>query len=234
MVGRDGAALGRAPDGKPRAALTASGRVDGRGLQPDGKTVLTGGLDGTARLWDAATARPRAASASRARSWPWPSAPTARPSSRQLGTARAAVGRRRGHPRPTLERSRAGQAVAFSPDGKTVATRATGQEDGAALGRRRTRHGPIPGVSAPSPSPGAVYAVALSPDGKTVADGQPGRHGAALGRGQRHAHRPALEAPGTGHGRGLQPRRQDRPHRQRGRHGAAVGRRRRQARRRHP
>ncbi len=48
---------------------------------PDGKTVLTGSEDQTARLWEASTGKPLGALCSiKGGSMPWPSAPTARPS----------------------------------------------------------------------------------------------------------------------------------------------------------
>ena len=49
-------------------------------FSPDGKTVLTGSReDNTARLWDAATGMPLGPPIrTSSRSWPWPSAPTAR------------------------------------------------------------------------------------------------------------------------------------------------------------
>ena len=134
-------------------------------FSPDGKTVLTGSDDKTARLWDAATGKP--------------------------------IG-------PPLQHQRRVNAVAFSPDGKTVLTgsmtgrRGSGTRPRASPSGRRLQH------------QGEVNAVAFSPDGKTVLTGSWDRHGAALGRGDRQAHRAAAAAPGRGQGRGVQPRRQDR------------------------
>jgi WD40 repeat protein len=44
---------------KPRLVLPHPGLVQAARFSPDGTTVLTGGTDGTGRLWDAATGKPR-------------------------------------------------------------------------------------------------------------------------------------------------------------------------------
>jgi WD40 repeat protein len=98
-------------------------------FRPDGKAVLTGSYDRTARLWDAATGRPLGdplthqdpvvAVAFR------PDGKAVLTGSRD-GTARlwdAATGRPLG---PPLNHQGPVEAVAFSPDGKTILT---GSED---------------------------------------------------------------------------------------------------------
>ena len=55
---QDGAALGRGHRPAHRAALEHQDAVYAVAFSPDGKAVLTGSVDNTARLWDAATGKP--------------------------------------------------------------------------------------------------------------------------------------------------------------------------------
>ena len=95
-------------------------------FSPDGKTLVTGSGDKTARLWDAATGQPlgrpsstRGGVSSVAFS---PDGKT-RPD-RQRRQHGAALGRRHrpAHRRAPARHTGTGQGVAFSPDGKTVLT----------------------------------------------------------------------------------------------------------------
>jgi tetratricopeptide (TPR) repeat protein len=136
-------------------------------LSPDGKTALTGSGDGTARLWDTATAEPlgeplrhRSAVVAVAFS---PDGRTALTGSED-GTARlwdAATGRPVGEPlrhRGPL----AYRAVAFSPDGRTVLT---GSQDGTArLWDARTG---LP-VGPPWRHEAALAAVAFAPTSRAA------------------------------------------------------------------
>ncbi len=158
---------GTPPPASPSAApLTHQGSVDAVAFSPDGKTVLTGSHDGTARLWDAATGQPlgRATDApGRSRRGVQPRRPRG-PHRQPRRTARA-VGRVTGMPLGLpLEHKSDAMAAAFSPDGKAVLT-------GSATARPGSGTPPPASPSAAMTHQGSVEAVAFSPDGKAVLTG---------------------------------------------------------------
>ena len=203
------------------------GRVWAATFSPDGKTIVTGSADNTARLWNAATGQPigeplghqtvvKAVAFS-------PDGKTIADGQLRHGTVRlwdAATGQPIG---PPLRTQAGVDAVAFSPDGKTILT---GSYDKTARLWDAATGQPI---GPPLRHQGAVYAVAFSPDGKTILTGSADRTArlwdADTGRpiGEPMTHRT--------HGlcRGLQPRRQDRRDRELGQDGAVLGRRHRPA-----
>jgi WD40 repeat protein len=138
-------------------------------FSPDGKTVLTGSLDGTARLSDAATGRPLAEPLrhdGEVRSVAFS------PDGKQILTGSEDRSARLWDPAtgkpacPPLTHQRGVRSIAFSPDGHTVLT---GSLDGTACFWDVSTGQPL---GAPLRSPlHEVLAVAFSPDGNRVAVG---------------------------------------------------------------
>jgi WD40 repeat protein/tetratricopeptide (TPR) repeat protein len=155
----------------------------------DGKTILTAGADGTARLWDAATGRPigepmkhpseigvaalspdgkvlvTAGGNRMGRVINEGTQQIAKVKRAVDNTARlwdATTGRSIGEP---LEHRQAVEAVAFSPDGKFILT---GSGDGTARLWDAATSRPI---GEPMEHPDGVWAVAFSPDGRTILTG---------------------------------------------------------------
>jgi eukaryotic-like serine/threonine-protein kinase len=176
----------------PGGKLVRTHAVRAVAYSPDGKTVCTGSLDKTARLWDVATGRPvgqplmhqgyveavayspdgktvlTGSSDGTARLWDVVTGlSTGQPLVHQGGVNVVAYG-----PDGTIVRTHAVRAVAYSPDGKTVLTASvdsTARLWDAATGQ------PV-GEGMKMERGGRVTSVAFSPDSKTIVTGS--THGA--------------------------------------------------------
>ena len=197
------------------APLTAgSDVVTAVAFSPDGKTLATGSYDGTARLWDVATHRQigaplTAASSGRDRGGLQPGRQD--PGHRGAGRYGPAVGRR--HPPPDRRaadrRHHVVAAVAFSPDGKTLAT---GSADGTARLWDVATHRQI-GAPLTADSNGRDLG-GLQPGRQDPGHRQRRRHGPAVGCRHPPADRRAADRrPAIVNCGGLQPGRQDPGHR---------------------
>jgi WD40 repeat protein/tetratricopeptide (TPR) repeat protein/tRNA A-37 threonylcarbamoyl transferase component Bud32 len=146
-----------------QAVFSHENRVRAVAFSPDGKTILTGSQDNTARLWDAASGQP--VGQPMRHQFGIPSVAFS-PDGRRVLTGSddktvrlwdAATGQSIGRP---LQHQDAVSAVAFSPDGKTALT---GSSDKTARLWDVATSKPI---GKPLEHGGAVRAVAFSPDGK--------------------------------------------------------------------
>ena len=220
----DGAAVGRGDGRGPRHPQGPRGLGERRGLQPRRQAPrLRVATTGRCGCGTRRRARPAAPSrATRTRCNAWPSARTARPSPRRPATRRCGCGTRRRARHARTLKGHAGSvyAVAFSPDGKTLAGLGVERQDGAAVGRgdgRAPRH--------PQGARGLGHAWPSARTARPLASRGRRRDGAAVGRGDRRS--PASPSRGTRAGCTpwpSAPTARPWPPRVRGQDGAAVGR----------
>ena len=214
------------PAARSGSPLTGhTGAVTSVAFSPDGKTLASGSARGTVRLWDVATRQqignPLTGHTERGHlGGVQPGRQD--PGQRQRRRHGAAVGR--GHPPPDRQHfhrpyRRGSTSVAFSPDGKTLATAATTARCGCGTWPPAARSAsPLTGHT------GDGHLGGVQPGRQDPGQRRRRRHGAAVGCG----HPPQIGDPLTGHTGlvdlgGVQPGRQDPGHRQQRRHGAAVG-----------
>jgi WD40 repeat protein len=164
------AQLWDAKSGKPRAALAGhTDEVNVAAFSPDGGLLATGGVDGTVRLWDGATGQSRGIlPVSAVASVAFTSDGDELASAGRTGTRLWDVSSGRSQPLSGTTGAPV-RAVAFSPDGRTLA--AGGDDHTVRLWDAVSRE-PGPALAGHT---GRVVSLVFSPDGHIVASGSDDR-----------------------------------------------------------
>jgi WD40 repeat protein len=162
--------VSKGPRGAPLQHPEGQSWIRAAAFSPDGETILTGSQDGTLRLWEAATGKPRGQPvpyASPIHAVAFGPDGKAFLAGAEDGTARLwDAGTRLPIGQPLQhDKHSAVEWVAFSPDGKTLLTRGSDQT----VRLWATARGQ--GIGSPLPHGSSVSAVAFSPDGRVLLTG---------------------------------------------------------------